>query len=75
MLLRGNRTTAGATRRTVIDYIALALSHALLLLALIRIVSRGELDSEPELDIERKRPGRSSSKHQKGNQKSGGGHA
>lgn len=75
MLLRDGRTTAGATRRTVIDYFALALTHALILLALIRVVGRAELDSEPELDTERKRPGSSSSKRNKGSQKSGGGHA
>lgn len=58
MLLRDGRTTAGATRRTVIDYFALALTHALILLALIRVVGRAELDREPDLNSDRKRAGK-----------------
>lgn len=34
----------------MIDYFALALTHALILLALVRIVGRADLDHEDELD-------------------------
>lgn len=34
----------------MIDYFALALTHALILIALIRVVGSKELDEEPELD-------------------------
>lgn len=37
----------------MIDYLALALTHSLILLALIRAVSRNELDREPEFDTKR----------------------
>ncbi|NMW32464.1 hypothetical protein HKD42_10365 [Altererythrobacter sp. RZ02] len=40
----------------MIDYFALALTHSLILLALIRAVSRNELDREPELDVKRESP-------------------
>ena len=56
MLLTGFRLTVGALHRTVIDYLALALTHGLILLALIRAVSRNELDREPELDLKNERP-------------------
>ena len=38
----------GATRKTrkVIDYLALALTHALIAIALLRILTRNELDRE-----------------------------
>lgn len=39
----------------MIDYFALALTHGLILLALIRIAGKPELDREPELDVNRKR--------------------
>ena len=38
----------------MIDYFALALTHALILIALIRLVGRPELDEEPELDPRRR---------------------
>ena len=34
----------------MIDYFALALAHALLVIALLRILARGELDREEALD-------------------------
>ncbi|MDN3646727.1 hypothetical protein QWY75_10995 [Pontixanthobacter aestiaquae] len=37
----------------MIDYFALALTHGLILLALIRIAGKAELDREPELDVDR----------------------
>lgn len=46
----------------MIDYFALALTHALILLALVRIVGRADLDHEDALDdgptSVRKRPDR-----------------
>ena len=39
----------------MIDYFALALTHGLMLLALIRIAGKAELDREPELDVNRRR--------------------
>ncbi|MXO91582.1 hypothetical protein [Pontixanthobacter aquaemixtae] len=46
----------------MIDYFALAMTHGLILLALIRIAGKAELDREPELDRDRKfgRSGRAS---------------
>lgn len=39
----------------MIDYFALALTHGLILLALIRIAGKPELDLEPELDVDKRR--------------------
>ena len=52
----------------MIDYFALALTHGLMLLALIRIVGKAELDREPELDVDRKRR----RQHRRKEQQSGG---
>ncbi|MCH2497089.1 MAG: hypothetical protein MK104_08755 [Erythrobacter sp.] len=50
----------------MIDYFALALAHALLVIALLRILARGELDreetlgdvnDEPQAQSKQKRPG------------------
>ncbi len=44
----------------MIDYFALGLTHALILLALIRLVGDDELDTDPEIEarrVKRKRPG------------------
>ncbi|MFZ1742937.1 MAG: hypothetical protein WAT93_08790 [Pontixanthobacter sp.] len=44
----------------MIDYFALVLTHALLFLALIRLVGRKDLDEDPALPVLRKsRPGQS----------------
>ncbi|WP_209348931.1 hypothetical protein [Pontixanthobacter sp. CEM42] len=40
----------------MIDYFALALTHGLILIALIRIAGRPELDREPSADPKRARP-------------------
>ena len=37
----------------MIDYFALAISHGLILIALIRIVGREELDLDPEIEARR----------------------
>jgi len=37
----------------VIDYFALIVSHGLILIALIRIVGRAELDEDPEIEARR----------------------
>ena len=39
----------------MIDYFALALTHGLILLALIRIAGKARLDLEPELDVDRRK--------------------
>ena len=39
----------------VIDYFALALTHGLILIALIRLVGNKELDSDPEIEKRRYR--------------------
>jgi len=43
----------------VIDYFALALTHALILIALIRVVGNAELDEDPELEKRTRRKRRS----------------
>ncbi|WP_128891278.1 hypothetical protein [Erythrobacter sp. HKB08] len=48
-----------AYRTAVIDYFALAMTHALILIALVRLVGRAELDEDPDLD-DRHRPVRRS---------------
>ena len=42
----------------MIDYFALALTHALILIALIRIVGDDRLDNEPEMDKSERLPRR-----------------
>lgn len=52
--LAGNAGVTGSAAKAlhsaVIDYFALALTHALILLALVRIVGRADLDHEEDLD-------------------------
>ena len=49
-------TAAKAPTTTVIDYFALGLTHALIMIALLRLIGRDDLDHEDELDDRPKKP-------------------